>query len=418
MTSTALFTVALGLQPPWKVAAVAFAPEAGRLDLGVGCAAGRRCVCPHCGAEHQPGHDTQERVWRHLNFCQYQAYRRAQVPRVRCAAGGKTAQVPVPGAREGSGFTPLLAALIVTLAGARTVRQVAQRLGVSDGRVWRPRDHDVDTARAQEDCSAVAAVGLDATAARRGHHSISRFHDLEAPRLLFAGAGRKATVVDEGAEDLEAHGGCAEHRRNVGIDLSARDRAGIAETRPWAAVTCDALHVIPRVNQAGDAVHRQEATSTPELQRTRYRWLKDKHTGTGRQSVPCADLRQLNLQTHRACQIKEARRAICRIARSAAAAEPLLAGWYRWARRCRLKPMKPVATTLKDHGTGILNAFDSQLTNGRVEAINSLIQAAKAKARGYGTIQHLITLASRVAGKLSHLPTSPFNLKAGATPAA
>lgn len=368
MTSTALFTVALGLQPPWKVAAVAFAPEAGRLDLGVGCAAGRRCVCPHGGAEHQPGHDTQERVWRHLNVCQYQADRRAQVPRVRCAAGGKTAQVPVPGA--------------------------------------------------QEDCSAVAAVGLDATAARRGHHSISRFHDLEAPRLLFAGAGRKATVVDEGAEDLEAHGGCAEHRRNVGIDLSARDRAGIAETRPWAAVTCDALHVIPRVNQAGDAVHRQEATPTPELQRTRYRWLKDKHTGTGRQSVPCADLRQLNLQTHRACHIKEARRAICRIARSAAAAEPLLAGWYRWARRCRLKPMKPVATTLKDHGTGILNAFDSPLTNGRVEAINSLIQAAKAKARGYGTIQHLITLASRVAGKLSHLPTSPFNLKAGATPAA
>ena len=131
-----------------------------------------------------------------------------------------------------------------------------------------------------------------------------------------------------------------------------------------------------------------------------------------------ADLRQLNLQTHRACQIKEALREIFRTASSAAAAEPLLEGWYRWARRCRLEPLKPVAKTRKDHGTGILNAFDSQLTNGRVAAINSLIQAAKAKARGYGTIQHLITLASRVAGKLTHLPTSPFNLTAGATPAA
>ena len=153
---------------------------------------------------------------------------------MRCAAGGKTAQVPVPWAREGSGFTPLMAALIVTLAGAMTVRQVAQRLGVSDGRVWRPLDHYVDAARAQEDFSAVAAVGLDATAARRGHHSISRFHDLEAPRLLFAGAGRKATVVDECAEELEAHGGCAEHRRNVGIDLSAPHRPRHRDARPLA----------------------------------------------------------------------------------------------------------------------------------------------------------------------------------------
>jgi len=130
MTSTSLFTVALGLQAPWKVAEVAFDPQAGRIDFGVGFAAGSRFVCPHCGAEHQPVHDTQEREWRHLNFFQYQAYIRAKVPRVRCEACGKTAQVPVPWAREGSGFTQLMEALIVTLAGAMTVRQVAQLLGV------------------------------------------------------------------------------------------------------------------------------------------------------------------------------------------------------------------------------------------------------------------------------------------------
>jgi len=44
---------------------------------------------------------------------------------------------------------------------------------------------------------------------------------------------------------------------------------------------------------------------------------------------------------------------------------------------------------IKNHWLGLLNAFDSRLTNGRVEAINSLIQAAKAKTRGYGTTKHL-----------------------------
>jgi len=418
MTSTSLFTVALGLQPPWNVAEVAFDPQAGRIDFGVGFAAGSRFVCPHCGAEHQPVHDTLEREWRHLNFFQYQAYIRAKVPRVRCEACGKTARVPVPWAREGSGFTQLMEALIVTLAGAMTVRQVAQLLGVSDGRVWRTLDHYVDAARAKEDFSAVASVGLDETAARRGHHYISLFHDLEAPRLLFACEGRKATVVDEFAEDLEAHGGCAENIRNVCIDMSTSYRAGIAETLPWADVTFDEFHVIQLVNKAVDEVRRQEAKSTPELKRTRYLWLKDKHAWTGRQIVQFADLRQLNLQTHRAFQIKEALREIFRTASSAAEAEPLLDGWYSWARRCRLEPMKQVAKTLKDHWTGILNAFDSKLTNGRVEAINSLIQAAKAKARGYGTVKHLITISYLVAGKLTHLPASPFNLKACATPAA
>ena len=43
------------------------------------------------------------------------------------------------------------------------------------------------------------------------------------------------------------------------------------------------------------------------------------------------------------------------------------------------------------------------------EAANSLIQAAKAKARGYGTTHHLITIAYLVAGKLTHLPASPFD---------
>ena len=53
-------------------------------------------------------------------------------------------------------------------------------------------------------------------------------------------------------------------------------------------------------------------------------------------------------------------------------------------------------------------AFDSKLTNGRVEAANAQIQAAKAKARGYGTVRHLITMAYLLAGKLTHLPACPF----------
>ena len=124
---------------------------------------------------------------------------------MRCAACGKTTQEEVPWARAGSGFSVLMEALIVTLCQAMTVRQVAQLLGVSAMRLWRTLDHYVDQARAQEDFSAVAAVGLDETAARRGHDDISLFHDLDAGRLVFACEGRKAEVVAHFADDLDAH---------------------------------------------------------------------------------------------------------------------------------------------------------------------------------------------------------------------
>jgi transposase len=416
--SSSLFTVALGLQAPWEVVNVAFDPGAGRIDLQVGFRPGTRFTCPHCGAEHQRVHDTLEREWRHLNFFQYQAYLRGKVPRVRCSACAKTTQVVVPWARPDSGFTLLMEALIVTLCQAMPVRQVAQLLTVSDMRVWRTLDHYVEQARVHEDFARVGAVGLDETAARRGHDYISLFHDLDAGRLLFACEGRKAEVVAQFADDLEAHGGCAENIRAVCIDMSTSYRAGVAEHLPWAAVTFDEFHVIQLVNKAVDEVRRQEAKSTPSLKRSRYLWLKDKQDWSARQITHYADLKHLNLKTHRAFRIKEALREIFQSAVNRAEAEPLLEQWYSWARRCRLEPMKQVATTLKNHWDGILNAFDSTLTNGRVEGANSLIQAAKAKARGYGTTKHLITIAYLLVGKLSHLPVSPFKLNACPTVAA
>jgi transposase len=417
MNSTSLFTVAFGLQAPWEVTDVSFSPQTGRIDIRIGFAPGAHFDCPHCEAKQQPVHDTQERQWRHLNFFQYEAYLHAKVPRVRCETCTKTTQIPVPWARPGSGFTQLMEALIVTLCQAMPVRQVARLLAVSDMRIWRTLDYYVEAARVREDFSSVTSVGLDETAARRGHHYISLFHDLDAPRLVFACEGRKADVVAAFADDLEAHNGCAENVRHVCIDMSTSYRSGIAETIPWASVTFDEFHVIQLVNQAVDEVRRQEVKSTPQLKRSRYLWLKDKQDWSSRQIDQFIDLKRLNLRTHRAFRIKESLREIFHTATCRAEAEPLLEQWYSWARRCRLAPIKQVAKTIKDHWQGILNAFDSRLTNGRVEAANSTIQAAKAKARGYGTTRHLITISYLVAGKLTHLPASPFQHKTFACPA-
>ncbi len=337
-----LFTAALGLKSPWEVVDVAFDPDRGRIDLQVGFAPGTRFTCPHCGAEHQPVHDTQERAWRHLNFFQYQAVIHTKVPRVRCAACAKTTQVEVPWARPNSAFTLLMEALLVTLCRAMPVRQVAQLLGVSDMRIWRTLDHYVDQARAQEDFSAVTSIGIDETAARRGHDYISLFHDLDAAALLFACEGRKAEVVAQFADDLEAHGGCAENVRAVCIDMSASYLAGVDEHLPWAEITFDEFHVIQLVNNAVDEVRAPRGAKPPRAQAQPLH-LAQGHAraGAAEQHLQFTDLKRLQSQDRTApCGSRKALREIFASAPTARDAEPLLKRWYSWARRCRLEPIK------------------------------------------------------------------------------
>jgi transposase len=56
--------------------------------------------------------------------------------------------------------------------------------------------------------------------------------------------------------------------------------------------------------------------------------------------------------------------------------------------------------TIRQHWDGVLLWFTCKITNGLLEGINSLVQAAKAKARGYRTSRNLIAMTYLIAGKL------------------
>jgi transposase len=62
--------------------------------------------------------------------------------------------------------------------------------------------------------------------------------------------------------------------------------------------------------------------------------------------------------------------------------------------------MIEAAKTIKRHWDGILRWFDSNIANGILEGINSLVQAAKAKARGYRSTRNLKAIVYLIAGKL------------------
>lgn len=404
-----LFTQALGLPVPWEVVSVSFDPERGRIDFEVGFASGSCFVCPECSAVEQPVHDTRRRSWRHLNFFQYETYLHAKVPRVRCGECGKVRQVPVPWARPGSGFTLLFEAMVVTFAQDMPLSRIAEQFHVGDDPLWRVVQHLVDKARAREDHSQVRAVGVDETGARKGHDYITTFCDLDRGKLLYATPGKDQSTVARFAEDLQAHGGQPGQVEVVSMDMSRAFQAGVAKALPAAEITFDPFHVVQLANEALNVVRREEVKHEPDLKGQRWALLKDPAKWTKRQITAMHHLQRTSLKTVRAWRLKESLRGIYRNAVGKEDAARQLDEWCSWARRSRLEPFKKLALTLREHRAGILKHFEGRYSNGLLEGVNSRLQAAKARARGFRRVENFIAMAYLIAGKLSHLPASPFN---------
>lgn len=402
-----LFTQALGLAAPWRVTRVDFQQAEGRIVFTAENTA-KRLACPACGAADQPIHDRLPRRWQHLNFFQFTAIIEANVPRIGCQACGKTTQVPVPWARAGAGFTETMEAFIIALCAQMPVCAVARLLGVSDDRVWRVLDFHVNAARAHEDYSAVRRVSADERSARKGLRFLTLFCDLDARRLLFATQGRNAATFAAFADDLAAHGGDAKAITDVSLDLGAAYQAGAHEHCPNAAVSFDPFHVVALANEALDQVRRAEVKQVGDLKHIRWGTLKDAANWTRKQIDQMHWLQRTNLQTARAWRLKQALREVFARCRELAQAQTLLDAWLSWARRCRLAPFKRLAATIKKHRNGILEHFRSGLSNGFAEGLNGRIQAAKARARGYGTDRHLIAISYLICANLKHLPKNPW----------
>jgi len=173
-----------------------------------------------------------------------------------------------------------------------------------------------------------------------------------------------------------------------------------------ARLTFDKFHIMKIINEAVDEVRRQEQEDRSDLARTRYLWLKNPENLKLSQIgiLERLTVKKLNLKTSRAYHIRLNFQELFN--QPPLMAEAYLKKWYFWATHSRLTPIKQAAYTIKRHWDGVLRWFHSNINNGILEGINSLIQAAKAKARGYRTTRNLITIIYLTGGKLDfRLPT-------------
>ncbi len=348
-------------------------------------------------------YDTTKKTWRHLNFFEHECYLHARVPRVRLP-NGKTKLIKTPWEGLSNGFTLLFEALLLQLCQAMPVNKVAALTKTSDDKLWSMCERYIDNTREYENFEDIDAIGMDETSRAKGHEYITLFVDLKKRRTMFITEGKDNTTVKRFKDDFKEHNGDINKIKNVSCDMSPAFIKGVKENLPNAEITFDKFHILKIINEAVNSVRKQEVATNNILKGTKYIWLKNYNNLTQKQKEQLESLTMsnMNIKTIRAYNIRQSFQDIYQ-ATTQEEFITYLNKWYYWATHSRLEPMVKAAKTVKRHWDGIVKWYESKINNGILEGLNSVIQAAKSKARGYKTFKNYKIIVYLLTGKLDFL---------------
>ncbi len=76
-----------------------------------------------------------------------------------------------------------------------SVKAVSRLTATTDTRVWRIMDHYVSEDVATQDLSKTTRIGIDETAAKRGHSYITVVADLDTGKAIYVTEGKDASTI-------------------------------------------------------------------------------------------------------------------------------------------------------------------------------------------------------------------------------
>ncbi len=401
-----LFEAALGITTPWTVGSVDFDETAKTLTVLIDFKPGSRFeVSGHEGAH--PVHDTVSKTYRHLNFFQHECHLQVRTPRVKLPNGSVRLVEPDFAGRL-NGFTLLFEAFILMLARQMPFAAVARIVGESPHRVLAVCQKYVEMACGLADYSDVTTLAIDETSRARGHSYVTLAADADARRVLFVTEGRDAKTIEQLAEYLDDHGCPPESITSASIDMSPAFIAGVTQHLPNARITFDKFHVIGHASTAVDKMRRIEQRTDKSLKGMRWTLLKDtaKLKPEAAADLDALIAKMTVKRTARAWVYKEQLREILD-RKQINVVRAMLAHWCTCVMRSKVEPMKEVAKMIRSHLEGIVAWAQTRQTNGFLEAINGLFQAAKRRARGFTRIATIKTVIFLIAGKLDFSVINP-----------
>jgi transposase len=385
MRDTDLYRHLLGLVAPWSVERVELDVTTQRVDVWVEHPRGHQWPCPECSQEGPLHGHAAERVWRHLDSCQFQTFLHSRPPRMNCPEHG-VRQVRLPWAEPHSRFTLLFERFAIDVLRHTNTKAAKTILRISWDEAWHLAERAVARGMARKPAEIVPLIGVDEKSAGRGQQNyVTVISNLKTGRV-------EEVTFGHDSASLETYYDSLSDKQLAGIEAVAMDmsKAYISATGKklpdaHGKIVFDRYHLMQHVNKAVDTVRKQEHQTLGKdsiLVGTKYLWLYAKENLPPKQRPLFWDLRAADLKTARAWAIKENIRRLWHY-KSSIWAEKYWRRWYFWATHSRLEPIKQAAKTLKTHHYGIMNFFTHRISNGPAEGINSRIETLWKSACGF-----------------------------------
>lgn len=414
MTDKDLYSTILGISLPWQVTDVALDVEKStvtvRLDYDVSASDGL-FVCPTCGCAARVYDRREERLWRHLDSCQFQTFLAASLPRVSCPTHG-ILTASVFWAEANSRFTLLFEAFALHVLQATGVQsRAAHLLRLSAGQVHdlmgRAVERGLQRRNAAEPAERLEHLSVDEKSHQSGHQYISVLSDPLGKRVLDVEEGRTQQAV----ETLFTAVISEEQRtavRSVSMDMWPAFLNAREAVFPQADTVHDRYHIAAYLGEAVDKTRRSEhRTLTRQddatLNKTKYLWLRSPVNLTDKQKAALDALTSLDLETAKVWAFKESFREFFACA-TINEAQKFFDNWHESALALGNTHLTKVAQMLKKHIKGLLAYIEHRVSNATAESLNARIQQIKANAKGFRKWQSFRIAILFFLGKLDLQP--------------
>ncbi len=400
MNSTQLFNLALGLNKPWYIERIELKEvKTGKHTLNIHINFNKGAKFPDHTGKECPVYDTKRKTWRHLDFFQHECYLHARVPRIETSQS-KIQLIDVPWARTNCGFTLLFEAFTMSLIeNEMPINKVSNIIRVNPNRIWNVFKYWIKLAFKNDDQTNIRMIGIDETSKTKGHNYVTLAADLDAKRVVFVCEGKDEATIKQLKSHFESKDVKPEQIEQISIDMSPAFIKGVNTHFPDSHIVFDRFHIVKKLNEAMDEVRKSERRKHDALKGHKYTFLKKNKNLTQQQKIDKYELSQDYPILGDACRLQELFNDFWDF-RDREQAESFLAYWCDLVDETDIKPFIKFTNTIKNHWDGITNYFQSQISNGILEGINSKIQLAKRRARGYRNVDNFIAMIYFIAGKL------------------
>jgi len=355
----------------------------------------KRPVCSECGARGLAIKEHREKRWRHLDLGACRCHIECRLRRLYCPGCGDVYE-QVPWARAGSPYTRDFEDTVAFLAQqmAKTPLTKLMRIGWrSVGKILaRVVADKLDRGR----LDGLVMIGCDEVSYASEHRFLTGVADHDTGGVVWAAPGRNAATLQAFFDELTDEQKAS--IQAVSIDMSAGYEKAIRAAVPNAAVAFDPFHVVQLGSKAADQVRRDEynrhgRSLTGEgkwIKGARYSLLKDTANQTTKQLLKLAEVVLTNKPMYRAFLLLGELRYLYRLPKEEAAER--LNAWLAWASRSKLKPFIKLSRTLRQHKSGVLAAIELNISNARLEALNSRVRLISHRAHGFHSADALIAM--------------------------